>query len=149
MAQLKYIKETFENSDIWIFTADLNTPKPEEYAPSFPLANYANGLLTNYITNVDGPIDNVISTKNRFIQTNTGMVQTDGTHSDHNMLWADLEFLPEPALVEDDEGIKFLVDGEPLKGWQTLGYERMYFDPETGVMVSEDFDDFHRLRRQV
>ena len=143
MAQLKYIKETFENSDIWIFTADLNTPKPEEYAPSFPLANYANGLLTNYITNVDGPIDNVISTKNRFIQTNTGMVQTDGTHSDHNMLWADLEFLPEPALLEDDEGIKFLVDGEPLKGWQTLGYERMYFDPETGVMVSEDFDDFH------
>ena len=142
MAQLKYIKETFEKSEIWIFTADLNTPKPEEYAPSFPFANYANGLETVYITNEDGAIDNVISTRNRFIQTGTGMVNTDGTHSDHNMLWADLELLPEPALREDEDGIKFYVDGEPVKGPQTIGYEKMYFDPETGVMESEDFDDY-------
>ena len=140
--QLAYLKELFGEKECFIFTADLNTPKPREYAPSFPLCNYANGLLTNYITNVDGPIDNVISTRNRFIQKATGMVNTDGTHSDHNMLWADLEMLPEAALREEDGGYRFYVDGEYLKDWQVIGYEKMYFDPETGFVVGENFDTY-------
>ncbi|MBO7404017.1 MAG: endonuclease/exonuclease/phosphatase family protein, partial [Clostridia bacterium] len=141
--QLAYIKEVFETQTLAILTGDLNTSTPEEYVPSFPLCNFANGLEEQYITNEDGAIDHIISTASTVKQTATGMIdEISNGHSDHNMLWADLEITPgTAALREEDGGFRWYEDGSYVTGWKTVGYDKMYFDPDTGLMVSEGFTD--------
>ena len=141
--QLAYIKGIFETKELAILTGDLNTCTPEEYIPSFPLCNFANGLEEEYITNEDGAIDHIISTRNTIKQVETGMIdEISNGHSDHNMLWADLEIKTKASLREEAGGYRWYEDGEYLTGWQKIGYDDLYFDPDTGLMVSTDFDDY-------
>ncbi|MBQ9469068.1 MAG: endonuclease/exonuclease/phosphatase family protein, partial [Clostridia bacterium] len=141
--QLAYIKQIFSEKKLAILTGDLNTSTPEEYVPSFPLCNFANGLENVYKTNEDGAIDHIISTRNRVKQLKTGMIdEISNGHSDHNMLWAELKILPEDALRAEDGGFRWYEDGVSLTGWQKIGYDDLYFDPATGLMVSEDFDEY-------
>ncbi len=135
--QFKKLEELYSTRPYAILIGDLNSCDPAEFSVPFALSNFANGLENSYITNEeDGAIDNIISTASTIHQTATGMVLANG-HTDHNMLWADLEIKSEASLKSEDGGVRFYENDNYLTGLQKIGFDTVYFDPATGLMAKE------------
>ncbi len=140
--QFKVLKELMEKSQNAILVGDLNTEDPAEYRVPFPYCSFANGLKGDddyLITNhEDGAIDNIIISNANVTMKQVQLVDTTSNrHSDHNMLWADVEISREDAFREVDGAIYYYKDGAKQTGWQVYGDKIFYFDSETGAMATE------------
>ncbi len=140
--QFPLLAKELQSKQVAILVGDLNSEDPEEVGPHFPYCNFANLFGNYYVTNPEvggGAIDNIISTANTVTQLATGRVTTP-VHSDHYMLWADLQISRDSGFVEDEDGIRYYQNGEALTGWQALMGNIFYFDEQTGLMASESVD---------
>ena len=137
--QFKELAEVFAKYPNSILLGDLNAPDRTEYAGHFPYCNFANAADPAYtfITNEDGPIDNIICPKNTMLFLDAKMVDTiSNKHSDHNMLYADLAVKKNANFRQEAGGIRYYPNGSSTyaTGLQDLGDISMYFDPDTGLM---------------
>ncbi|MBQ8399129.1 MAG: endonuclease/exonuclease/phosphatase family protein [Clostridia bacterium] len=140
--QFKVLSAIMANDQNAIILGDLNTEDAAEYRVPFPYCSFANGLKGDdnyYITNhEDGAIDNIIISSANVTMTKVQLVDTtSNNHSDHNMLWADVEISREDAFREADGNVYYYRDGVKQTGWQVYGKSIFYFDPETGAMATE------------
>jgi endonuclease/exonuclease/phosphatase family metal-dependent hydrolase len=140
--QFKVFKAIMDADQSAIIVGDLNTEDPAEYRAPFPYCTFANGLKGDpnyYITNhEDGAIDNIIASTNVTIKKTTLVDTTSNRHTDHNMLWADVEITREDAFREENGAVRLYKNGAYLTGWQVYGKSIFYFDPETGAMQKND-----------
>ncbi len=135
-AQIRAIAEKIASYPRAILTGDLNTGNFSSYAPRFPLCNFANGadLPHTFVSNEDGPIDNVISTKNTIAQKDSAMVRTG--HSDHAMIVASLVLKGQTNFREEEGGLRYYPDGSDayVTGARVICGHTYIFSEETGLL---------------
>ncbi|MBQ8399414.1 MAG: endonuclease/exonuclease/phosphatase family protein [Clostridia bacterium] len=137
--QFPLLEKLMASKQTAIFVGDINTEDTEEYMPYFPNCNFANGADTYYVTNPEvggGAIDNIITTSNTITQIATGC-ENKRAYSDHYMLWADLQIKRDTGFKKEDGGIRYYDEGVALTGWQVILGNVHYFDPQTGLMVTD------------
>ena len=138
--QFKVFQEILNADQDAILVGDLNTEDPAEYRTPFPFCSFANGLKGDpdyYVTNhEDGAIDNIIAAPGVTIKK-VQLVDTTSTgHTDHNMLWADVEINKQDALREEYSVVRYYKGNTYQTGWQVFGESILYFDTEIGAMAT-------------
>lgn len=138
--QFKVFADIMAKDQNAILVGDLNTEDAAEYRTPFPFCSFANGLKGDpnyYITNhEDGAIDNIIASPGVTLKKVQLVDTTTNRHTDHNMLWADVEISRTDVLKEEYGMVRYYQNGSYQTGWKAFGESIAYFNPEIGAMTA-------------